>query len=136
MALKVELKPGEKIIVGEALITNGPARARFSVEGNAPILREKDILAVKDANSPALRIYLAVQLMYLHRSTDVVRDEYFDLVSQIVNAAPSTLPYLTDISKAILEGAYYKALKEAKKLIEYERTLLGHVSSSNSSLPE
>ena len=44
MALKVELKPNERIIIGNAVIRNGEQRTRFFIEGDAPILREKDIL--------------------------------------------------------------------------------------------
>ena len=44
MTLKVELRPGERIIVGTAVIRNGESRARLHIEGEAPILREKDIL--------------------------------------------------------------------------------------------
>ena len=65
MTLKVELKPGERIIVGTALIRNGESRTRFHIEGEAPILREKDILTPATADSPGKKIYLAVQLMYL-----------------------------------------------------------------------
>ena len=44
MALKVELKPGERIIIGECVITNDDQRTRLLIEGQTPILREKDIL--------------------------------------------------------------------------------------------
>ena len=64
MALKVELKPGERIILGECVITNHDQRTRLVIEGQVPILREKDILTKQSANTPAKRIYLAVQLMY------------------------------------------------------------------------
>ncbi|WP_280939274.1 flagellar biosynthesis repressor FlbT, partial [Methylobrevis pamukkalensis] len=37
MALKVELKPGERIIIGESLITNDSQRTRLYIEGDAPI---------------------------------------------------------------------------------------------------
>ena len=67
MALKVELKPGERIILGECLITNSDRRTRLMIEGAMPILRERDILTPKTANTPAKRIYLAVQLMYTSR---------------------------------------------------------------------
>ncbi len=67
MALKVELKPGERILIGECVITNGNQRARFLVEGKTPILREKDILTAQQADTPAKRIYLAVLLMYTSR---------------------------------------------------------------------
>ena len=58
MALKVELKPNERIIIGNAVIRNGEQRTRFFIEGEAPILREKDILTPRTADSPAKRIYL------------------------------------------------------------------------------
>ena len=34
MALKVELKPGERILIGESVITNGDQRTRFLVDGH------------------------------------------------------------------------------------------------------
>ncbi len=51
MGLKVELKPGERIIVGESIITNDDQRTRLIIEGDAPILREKDILTPETANT-------------------------------------------------------------------------------------
>jgi flagellar protein FlbT len=41
MALKVELKPGERIIIGNSVITNDNQRTRLFIEGDAPILRRK-----------------------------------------------------------------------------------------------
>src|SRR5205814_1697458 len=64
MALKVELKPGERILIGDCVVTNADQRTRLLIDGSAPILREKDILTAERADSPAKRIYLAVQLMY------------------------------------------------------------------------
>ncbi|MBD1547828.1 flagellar biosynthesis repressor FlbT [Roseibium aggregatum] len=136
MALKVELKPGERIIIGESVITNDNQRTRLFIEGQAPILREKDILTPATANSPAKRIYLAVQLMYLSNAVEKIQENYFTLVNDLVKAAPSTIPYVTRISNSILTGAFYKALKEARKLIEYERTLIGHVQAGSSGISE
>jgi flagellar protein FlbT len=67
MALRVELKPDERFILGPCLVTNGPHRNRLFVEGDAPLLREKGIIKEKQANTPAKRIYLALQLMYTAR---------------------------------------------------------------------
>ena len=53
MALKVELKPHEKIIVGSCVITNTDQRAKFLIEGERlPVLREKDILTPATADTP------------------------------------------------------------------------------------
>ncbi|PLX37249.1 MAG: flagellar biosynthesis repressor FlbT [Hyphomicrobiales bacterium] len=136
MALKVELKPGERIIIGESVITNDHQRTRLFIEGNAPILREKDVLTPETADTPAKRVYLAVQLMYLSSDPSKIHKDFFQLVNDIITAAPSTIPYVNEISNNILSNSLYKALKEAKKLIEYERKLIGHVQSGNPDVSE
>jgi flagellar protein FlbT len=126
MALKVELKPNERVLIGESVVTNCDHRTWLLIEGASPILREKDILTAKSADTPAKRIYLAVQLMYTSRDPRVQHELYFALVRQIVEAAPSTSRYVDNINNQILMGNLYKALKETKKLIAYEEELLLH----------
>jgi flagellar protein FlbT len=134
MALKVELKPGERLIIGECVITNADQRTRLLIDGRAPILREKDILTKKSADTPAKRIYLAVQLMYLARDPQPHHDIYFKLVRDLVNAAPSTWPTIESINNHILTGEMYKALKDAKRLIAYETELMNN-AKRGASLP-
>ena len=126
MALKVELKPGERVIVGECTLTNCGPRTRILIEGATPILREKDILTCALADTPAKRIYLAVQLMYMSRDPRAHHETYFALVREIVQAAPSTWGFVEIINNQILTGNLYKALKEARKLIHYETELFEH----------
>jgi flagellar protein FlbT len=125
MALKVELKPGERLIIGECVITNDDQRTRLLINGAAPVLREKDIMTTEAADTPAKRIYLAVQLMYTSRDPRIHHDVYFALIRDIVQAAPSTWPYIESINNHILRGELYKALKQSRKLIEYEEELFG-----------
>lgn len=124
MALKVELKPRERIIIGQVVIRNDEQRTRFFIEGDAPILREKDILTAATADSPARKIYLALQLMYLAEDPMHQHQTYFQLVRDFVNAAPSALPLIHEINNRILSNELYKALKAAKKLIAYEADLI------------
>ncbi|MDC7786735.1 flagellar biosynthesis repressor FlbT [Rhodoplanes sp. TEM] len=131
MALKVELKPGERIILGDCVITNSDQRARLLIEGETPILREKDILTAETADTPAKRIYLAIQLMYTSKDARAYHEIYFKLVSDILKAAPSTWPLIESVNNHILAGEMYKALKEAKKLIAYERELVDHALHRN-----
>ena len=132
MGLKVELKPGERLIIGECVVTNGDQRTRLLVEGQAPILREKDIMTPAQADTPAKRIYLAVQLMYTSRDPRVHHESYFALLRDLVQAAPSAWPYMEAVSNHIMAGEMYKALKSTKALIAYERELLDHASRSQS----
>src|SRR5437016_4352700 len=124
MALKVELKPGERILLGDCVVTNADQRTRLLIEGTVPILREKDIMTADRADSPAKRIYLAVQLMYTAKDARAHHELYFALVRDIVQAAPSMWPLIERINNQILTGEMYKALKEARKLIAYEKDLL------------
>lgn len=126
MGLKVELKPGERIIIGESIVTNDDQRTRLVIEGDAPILREKDIMTVDEADTPCKRVYLVVQLMYLSRDPQTHHDAYFKLVKEIIAAAPSTSRYFDRVNNQILTGNSYKALKEAQSLIEYEKELLAN----------
>jgi flagellar biosynthesis repressor protein FlbT len=126
MALKVELKPGERILIGGAVVTNDDQRSRLLIEGSVPIVREKDIMTAAQANTPAKRIYLSVLLMYTTGDPRAQHDIYFSLVRDIIGAAPSTRPLIDSINNLILTGQMYKALKEAKKLVEYEGELLNH----------
>jgi len=135
MSLKVELKPHERIIIGNCVVTNSDQRTRLFIDGKAPVLREKDILTPESANSPARRIYLAVQLMYLEDNIDTLRGEYFALVNDIVTAAPSCISIVDEINNDILTGSLYKALKAAKKLVQYEREILSNASASGKGLP-
>ena len=124
MGLKIELKPGERVMLGGCVVTNSDQRTRLLVEGNVPILREKDIMTPSRADTPAKRIYLAVQLMYLSRDPCAHHETYFALMRDILEAAPSTWRYIESINNHILTGELYKALKDAKKLISYEGELL------------
>ena len=135
MSLKVELKPGERMIIGNCLITNADQRARLYIDGRTPILREKDILSPATADSPAKRIYLAVQLMYLEDNVEGLRRDYFVLVNDMVAAAPSTTKLLDQINNEILTGSLYKALKAAKKLIQYEQGILLDAAAGGAGVP-
>ena len=126
MPLKVELKPGERIILGDCVITNTDQRTRLLIEGQVPILREKDILTPQHADTPAKRIYLAVQLMYTSKDPRAHHDVYFALIRDFLQAAPSAWGMIEAINNLILTGEMYKALKDAKKLIAYEQELLNH----------
>jgi flagellar protein FlbT len=128
MSLKVELKPGERLIVGTAVLRNGDQRARFFIEGDAPILREKDILTTSSADTPAKKIYLAVQLMYLQQDLSGHNEFYFPLVQDFLSAAPSALSLIAEVNNRILSGDLYKALKAAKRLITYEQELISHAT--------
>lgn len=132
MTLKVELKPGERFILGQSVLINGDHRATLVVEGEEPILREKDIMRTEDADTPCKRIYFALQLMYFATDPRAHHSVYFQLVTELAAAAPSTQSLIEQINNLILTNDYYKALREARELIAYERELLSDAECGRS----
>lgn len=128
MALVIDLKPQEKILIGEAVITNSSQRTRLHIAGDAPIIREKDIMQEEDATSPCKRIYFMIQCMYIAKKPEEYHERYFEEVQEIQKAAPSCTIFFVQINEHILAGTYYKAMKLAQQLIEHERELLENVA--------
>lgn len=126
MALVIDLKPGEKILIGDAVITNDKHRTRLHIAGDAPIMREKDILQEEDADTPCKKIYFLIQCMYLSSHPNEYHAPYFTMIRDIQKASPSSSFFFMQINDQIISGTYYKALKLAKQLIKHEEELLQH----------
>lgn len=129
MALKIALKPQEKMILGGAVISNGnKAACELIIESKVPILREKDILSESEADTPCRQLYFIIQLMYIDEENQAAHQQnYWVLVNEILNAAPSMVELIDHINENIVSGRYYQALKLAKKLIDYEQEVISRV---------
>lgn len=137
MALKLTLKPYERLILGGAVITNGSSKAEFIVENSVPILRQKNILSPKDADTPAKRIYFAVQLMYVDGSHLADHHKlYWELVRDFLSAAPRSLVLIDQLNEHVLQSKYYDALKTARHLIKFEQEVLDRAKQCCENLPE
>ncbi|BBO66750.1 putative flagellum biosynthesis repressor protein FlbT [Desulfosarcina alkanivorans] len=129
MALKISLKPGERIVIGGAVVTNGSSKTELFFENKVPILRDKDIMNESDAYSPARRIYFVVQLMYIDENHLTLHHKnYWKFVNEFIKAAPSSLTIVDQMNDQILKCQYYAALKTAKSLIDYEQEVISRVS--------
>jgi flagellar protein FlbT len=128
MPLKITLKPKERIILGGAVVTNGNSNANLIIENKVPVLRQKDIMTEKKANSPCRRLYFVIQLMYIDEENLIMHhNNYWKMVQDIVKAAPSVVGLIDQISENILANNYYRALKLGKKLIDYEQEVIDRV---------
>ena len=119
MALKITIKPNERIMIGGAVITNGNnQRCSLIIENKVPVMRRKDILKEDNADTLFRKIYFVIQLMYMDDKNLVKYHKmYWKLVNNIVQNVPVIIKYIDNISEKILGGDYYRALKFAKKLI-------------------
>ena len=133
MPLLIKLAPGEKVVVNGVVVENGGDHATLRILNHAHILRAKDILTFEEATSPAKRIYYALQCLYLFQDN---QQQHLESVGKFMNdfveAAPSSAPLITEIIEHLNHNESYQMLKVAKKLMEYERRILDHVTSSSS----
>jgi flagellar protein FlbT len=136
MALKITLKPYEKLIIGGAVITNGQHKCELVVENKVPVLRQDNIISPEKANSPALRIYLTIQLMYVDRQNLAAHQKlYWQLVKEFLEAAPSALELLDRINEWIYKEDYYRALQLTQQLVDFEKEVIERVTKCDEGLP-
>ena len=129
MALQLSLRPGERIILGGAVVRNGSARTKLVVENEVPILRESDILRPGSVRTPCEHVYLAIQLAYVdpdHAPQHLAT--YRALADQVLEAAPSSRELIAPMDAQVEAGEYYRALKSARTLLSWEKERLAHVA--------
>jgi flagellar protein FlbT len=126
VALKIALKAGETFVVNGAVLTNGDRRSVLLVQNRAAILRERDLMTEEQATTPARRLYYACMLRYIDPETASDHDRRV-AESMEVFAAPVADPGLrlagAQISLAMANGDYYRALAACRELIEQEDRL-------------
>jgi flagellar biosynthesis repressor protein FlbT len=122
--LRVELKPFERIVIGETVLVNSGTRTSFLIDGDAPILREKDIVTPENANTPVKRLYLCVQTMYLKNDIPRYRMAYQGFLRDLRETSPGDRLAIDSINGHVIAGTLYKALKEIRKLMKRDEALL------------
>jgi flagellar protein FlbT len=120
MPLRVELKPFERIVIGDSVIINSGSRTCFLIDGETPILRERDTVTAETANTPAKRLYLCVQTMYLKSDVTRYRERYLGLIKELQDVIPNSRDLIDSVETFVASGSLYKALKEIRKLMKRE----------------
>jgi flagellar protein FlbT len=130
--LVLELRQGEVMIVNGAPI-RFRTKSRIELTAKARFLFGKQIMQPDQADSPARRIYFALQSAYI--GTEEEREQGLvtarDLVGAFKGATTSALA--REILDAALAAAEaddcYRALKLARRIIRHEDAVLGRVTS-------
>jgi len=122
MSLKFRIPAGEKIIVNGAVITNTSTKAmHFSLENDASIMRERDIMLPTQVSSPLENVYLQVQMMYIEPQDHAEHYRNFQEASQMAFLSTEDIPQRDVIFEAVGlvgEKNFYGALKLLQKAIK------------------
>ncbi|MBV9249379.1 MAG: flagellar biosynthesis repressor FlbT [Acetobacteraceae bacterium] len=129
--LILELRQGDLMIINGAPI-RFQTRSRIELTAHARFLFGKQIMMPDQANSPARRIYFALQSAYIgtgeERAAGLAAAR--DLIAEFKRATTSdTVRGVLDIALAAAEADdCYRALKLTRRIILHEDSVLGHHS--------
>ena len=124
MGLRLTLKPFERLIINGAAIRNGDRPVSFLIENQCKFLRESEIMRESDADTDCKKLCVTLQVLYLVDDPAAAIELFYAQARELMSMQPSYAPYLLKIQTEIEAEQYYKAFKQGRELIAYERTLL------------
>jgi len=126
--LVLEIRPGEMMIVNGASI-RFRTKTRLELAARARFLFGRQIMGPHEADSPARRIYFALQTAYI--GTEEEREAGLTEARTLIGAfqEATTSPLAREILDRALQAAEaddcYQALKLARRIIRHEDAVLG-----------
>jgi flagellar biosynthesis repressor protein FlbT len=126
--LVLELRPGEAMIINGALV-RFRTRSRIELVAKARFMFGKQIMAPEQADTPARRIYFALQTAYV--GEDEERTGGLATAHELIVAFKAATT--SELAREILDRAEaaaasddcYTALKLARRIINHEDTVMG-----------
>jgi flagellar biosynthesis repressor protein FlbT len=131
--LVLELRQGEVMIVNGAPI-RFRTRSRIELTAKARFLFGKQIMPPDQADSPARRIYFALQSAYIGNETE--REAGLDSARHFIaefQAATTSEAVRLILEQALIaaeEDNCYQALKLVRRIIQYEDSVLGRTAKA------
>lgn len=126
--LVLELRQGDMMIVNGAPM-RFRNRARIELTARARFLFGKQLMTPEMANSPARRIYFALQTAYIgdHDERKIGLDLAQNLIKEFCEATTSDMvrEILDRTLKAAEADQCYQALKLARRVMRHEEVVLG-----------
>lgn len=137
MALRLTLKPNERVIVNGCILKNGPRRHVLEVENRADVLRGDEMFDATTASTPGRRIAYQIQIMLVspsHRAelAPRVKSDLDDLMQVL----PRFAALISKVHQELAEGSYYAAFRALQPVFVYEDQLLSLNPNNDAPNPE
>ncbi len=131
MALKLTLKPDERIIVNGCAMRNSGRRHVLTIESHADVIRGHDLLDDDVVATPVTKVYFLIQTALIRAD---VRDDLVPLIQDqlatlaTVFGAPN-LGHVFEAANFVSIGDYYKALRALRPVMVHEREVLDRTAA-------
>jgi flagellar protein FlbT len=127
MGLKLNLRANERLVINGALLT-ALKPTSLLINNQVSMLLERHIMRPEYANTPARRVYFAIQCAYIADASE--RPPYLEQADNFIKdfegatESPKVRALLADMRRHLEQRAYYDALKQCRELIGYEEVVL------------
>lgn len=127
MALKLRLKPCERVVINGCVVQNENRRYTLTVSNFAQIIRGSDIMQEDEADTPVRRAYFMIQSMLLDPQAaeqygGVVAGMMAKLYTAFIH--PEMQDRIMQAMRNVSDRDYYKALACLRPVMAYEDGLL------------
>jgi len=128
MALKLRLRPRERVVINGCVLQNENRRYTLTIDNFAQIIRGSEIMREDEASTPVRRAYFLIQNMLLDPAgVDECAPAVSTLMAKLY-VALGTDEMRDNIMRAMRhvgERDYYKALACVRPVISHEDRVLG-----------
>lgn len=122
MALKLTLKPDERIIVNGCAMRNSSRRHVLTIESKADVIRGQDLLDAEAVATPVKRVYFLIQTALTR--TDLREDLLTPIQKQLAVLATvfagDNGAHIFEAAHFVSIGDFYKALRALRPVMKRE----------------
>lgn len=126
MALKLTLKPDERIIVNGCAMRNSGRRHVLTIESQADVIRGQDLLDPEGIATPVRRVYFLIQTALTR--ADLREDLLGPIQKQLAVLATvfagGSIAQIFEAANFVSIGDFYKALRALRPVMRHEEEIL------------
>ena len=131
MSLKLTLKPYERFIVNGCAMRNSGRRHTIVIEEKADVVRGKDLLDTSSAVTSVSKVYYLVQTALTRAD---LREKLIPTIQKSLAElatvfGPARVHHIFEAANYVSCSDYYKALRELRPVLEYERMLMNDIAA-------
>lgn len=131
MALKLTLKPDERIIVNGCAMRNSGRRHALTIESQADVIRGHDLLDPDGIVTPVRRVYFLIQTALTR--ADLREDLIAPIQKQLAVLATvfggSIVGQIFEAANFVSIGDHYKALSALRPVLRHEDEVLARAAA-------
>ncbi|MFU8863093.1 MAG: flagellar biosynthesis repressor FlbT [Rhodobacterales bacterium] len=133
MALKLTLKPDERIIVNGCAMRNSSRRHVLTIESKADVIRGQDLLDAEAVATPVRRVYFLIQTALTRAD---LRDDLLTPIQKQLAVLATVFvgdngAYIFEAAHFVSIGDFYKALRALRPVMKREDEIFAGLNAAS-----